>query len=233
MRDAESDCTSAACCREEGRADYFEVARKVSISGSTQLLTQMVEMEDANVVEIDAQDPGQATTIASVTVQLEYGNDAIHWTQVSPTPSIQFQAPGSKSGVVAGISARFVRVVFRGSGRTTRLFAGIRLRTEPPILTKPVESLLPGLLVPRAGEEEAYFLLADRLSVAQASSETLPPVSMADFNAVRIEMTVIQTTSGLTIGADIEGSDDAQTWETLRSNTGIGFGCSSPRRSST
>jgi hypothetical protein len=229
MRASTDVQAESSCCGREGAADYFEVARKLALAGSARMALEAVEVEDANVVEVDAQMLSQSGTL-SVEINLDGSEDAHNWIQLNATsPLIRLSRIGASQAAVSSVSSRFVRTrVASGGTGSSRVSVGIRLRTEPPILMKPVESPLPGLLVPRAGEEDAYFLLADRLSVAQASSATLPPVSMADFNAVRLEIVVIQTTSGLTIGADIEGSNDAQTWETLQSNTGIGFGYSSP-----
>jgi hypothetical protein len=219
--------TEAPCCCP-GKCDYYEVARKLAVSGSQNFLTETIEVKDANVIEVDAQDFSSAVTVASVTVQVQTGNDSINWTQQGTSPAITFQGPGSKSGVLAGVSAKYARLVLRVAGRNTRISGGIRLRTEAPKLTPPNEGVIPGLEAPVQGRDEDYVLLADRLSVAPAASAILAPVSMAGRNTVQLEITVIQTTGGLPISVDLQASNDTQTWETLRSYTGLGYGYSSP-----
>lgn len=213
------------CC--PGKCDYYEVARKTSIAGGNKLVSQMVEVNDANVLEVDAQDWSPGTTVTRVGVAVQFGNDAINWTQVDLTPVMFFNAPGSKSGVLTGFSAKYARLVFTSAGRTTRLSAGIRLRTEVPALIKADGPILPGLEEAEPGVERDYFLLADRLFVALGSSVTLAPVSMADRNAVQLEIVVVQP-AGLPISASVEGSDDTQNWETLASYSGLAFGYNAP-----
>lgn len=222
------DETESAVQPWEGSCNYYEVARKLAISGSQRLVSEMIEVRGANVVEVDVQDFSSAVTAVRVGVQLQYGNDGVNWTEVTLTPLMFFQAPGSKAGVVTNVSARFVRLSFQDNGRTTQLAAGIRLRTEPPRVTRGLEKILPGLEPSLPGVVHDYLLLADRLSVAQASSAFLAPVSMRDFNTVQLDITVFATTSGLPIGVDVQASNDAQTWETIRSFNGIGVGASAP-----
>ncbi|KAF0244128.1 MAG: hypothetical protein FD180_2789 [Planctomycetota bacterium] len=222
---AETKSESPCCC--PGKCDYYEVARKIAFSGAQALVSEMVEVRGANAVEIDAQLLSLTGTY-SIRVLFEFSDDGVNWTRAPSVPFILLSAPGAQSALVSGISGKFVRLAFlAGTTGSARMSAGVRLRTEPPILVKAEGPILPGLEAADPGADTDYFLLADRLFVALGTSVTLAPVSMTDRNALRLEIVVVQP-AGLPISADVQGSNDTQTWETLSSFTGLAFGSNAP-----
>lgn len=63
-----------------------------------------------------------------------------------------------------------------------------------------------------------YTQLASKLSVANATSEASPAVSMAGANAFQVELTLFALTGSVTtLTVDTQGSNDLQNWTTFGS----------------